>query len=465
MKKISILEIYTKNNYLNKQITIGGWVRSKRISKIGISFLTIYDGSSTRSIQVIAKKSLFNYSTEIIKLTIGCSVIVSGNLILSPSDLQTYEIKANHVEIIGWIDRPDLYPMSAKKHTIEYIRYFCHLRPRTSLIGVIARIRNAVFQSLNEFLVKNGYLWVSTPIITSIDTEGSGSMFQVSMLDINNQVNIKKNTNKENYFFGKKVFLTVSGQLTLEAYACALSKVYSLGPTFRAENSNTKKHLTEFWMLEVEKAFSDINDISIFAEKLLKNSINFVLDNCVSELLFLQKKVDKNIIFRLNNFLNINFVNIEYNEAINILLKNNHIINEKILWGEDLSSHHEKYLVNNYFKSPVIIRNYPKLLKAFYMRMNKDKKTVSAFDILIPQVGEIIGGSEREDRIDYLENRMIEMGLNKENYNWYKDLRKYGTVPHSGFGLGLERLILFITGIKNIRESIPFPRTIGHADF
>ncbi|VFP88414.1 Asparagine--tRNA ligase [Buchnera aphidicola (Cinara piceae)] len=465
MKKISIFEIYTKNNYLNKIITMSGWIRSKRISKIGISFLTIYDGSSAYTIQVIAKKSLFNYSAEIRKLTVGCSVIVSGYLTLSPSNLQTYEIQANKIKIIGWVDRPDSYPMSAKKHTIEYIRNFGHLRPRTNLISVIARIRNVVFQSLNQFLNNYGYIWVSTPIITSIDTEGSGSMFQVSILDVNNHLHTKKSINKENYFFGKKVFLTVSGQLTLEAYACALSKVYSFGPTFRAENSNTKKHLTEFWMLEVEKAFSDINDISIFAEKLLKYSVSFVLDNCISDLLFLQKKIDKNIIFRLNNFLNIDFVNIEYNEAINILLKNNNIINQKISWGDDLSSCHEKYLVNNYFKAPVIIRNYPKLLKAFYMRINEDEKTVSAFDILLPHVGEIIGGSEREDRINYLETRMNEMGLNKENYDWYKDLRKYGTVPHAGFGLGLERLILFITGIKNIRESIPFPRTVGHADF
>ncbi|VFP85968.1 Asparagine--tRNA ligase [Buchnera aphidicola (Cinara pseudotaxifoliae)] len=465
MKKISILDIYNQNNHLNKLITINGWIRNNRYSKIGISFLTVYDGSSTSTIQVIVKKILYNYFTEIIKLTVGCSVIISGYLKLSKGNLQAYEIHACHIKVLGWIDHPEKYPMSAKKHSIEHIRNYCHLRPRTNLIGVISRIRNVVFQSLNQFLNNFGYLWVSTPIITSIDAEGAGSMFKVSMLDENNSNNQINYIRKENEFFKKKVFLTVSGQLTLESYACALSKVYSFGPTFRAENSNTKKHLTEFWMLEVEKSFSDINDISAFSECLLKNSIADVLNNCVSELLFLQKKVDKTIINRLNKFLEIDFIQVEYTDVIDILLKNKNIFDEDIFWGKDLSSSQEKYLVNDYFKSSVIIRNYPKKLKAFYMRVNDDKSTVSAFDIIIPRVGEIIGGSEREDRIDYLDNRMQEIGLNNKNYDWYKDLRRYGTVPHAGFGLGLERLILFITGINNIREVIPFPRTVGHADF
>ncbi|ABJ90690.1 asparagine--tRNA ligase [Buchnera aphidicola] len=457
----SILDIYTKKKYLNKEITINGWIRSKRTSKIGISFLTITDGSSINTIQVIAKKSLYNYVTEIIKLTTGCSVIISGVLVLSPGNLQIYEIQSNKIKVIGWIKNPEKYPISAKKHTIEHLRKFCHLRPRTNLISAISRIRNIVFQSLNLFLFNKQYLWVSTPIITSLDTEGSSSMFKVSMLDNNNQYT--NNNNKK--FFKKDVFLTVSGQLTLEAYACALSKVYSLGPIFRAENSNTKKHLTEFWMLEVEKAFSNINDISKFAEKLLKFSISYVLDNCISDLIFLQKKLNRNIISYLNDFLYKDFINIEYSEVINILQKNKNSSYENINWGEDLSSSHEKYLVHKYFKSTVIVRNYPRLLKAFYMRMNSDNKTVAAFDILVPNIGEIIGGSEREDRIMYLEKNMNKVGLNSKNYSWYKDLRKYGTIPHSGFGLGLERLIIFITGIKNIRESIPFPRTIRHADF
>lgn len=465
MLSTSILDIYTKKNYLNKFIIVNGWIRNKRISKIGISFLSIYDGSSIYNIQVIAKKCLSNYFTEIIKLTVGCSVIISGKLMLSRGTLQIYEIKAQTVQVIGWINDPNLYPMAAKKHTIEHIRNFCHLRPRTNLISSISRIRNMVFQSLHKFLNRNGYIWVSTPIITSIDSEGAGSMFQVSLLDYDHVINMKKNFKKKDNFFKKKVFLTVSGQLTLEAYACALSKVYSFGPTFRAENSNTKKHLTEFWMLEVEKAFSDINSISKFSEELLKYSISYILDNCIADLIFLQKFNNSNLISRLNNFLKINFVNIEYDDSINILSKSKNSVINQISWGDDLSSYQEKYLVDDYFKSPVIVRNYPKLLKAFYMRMNDDQKTVSAFDVLISGVGEIIGGSEREDRIEKLKNRMTETGLNKKNYDWYKDLRKYGTVPHSGFGLGLERLILFITGIKNIRESIPFPRTVGHADF
>ncbi|MGI4816644.1 MAG: amino acid--tRNA ligase-related protein, partial [Janthinobacterium lividum] len=286
MKKISILDIYKQNNHLNKLITINGWIRNNRFSKIGISFLTVYDGSSTSTIQVIVKKVLCNYFTEIVKLTIGCSVLISGYLKSSKGNLQTYEIHALYVKVLGWIDNPDIYPMSAKQHSIEHIRNYCHLRPRTYLIGAISRIRNVVFQSLNQFLNKFGYLWVSTPIITSIDTEGSGSMFRVSMLDNNNSNNQINYMRKKNEFFKKKVFLTVSGQLTLESYACALSKVYSFGPTFRAENSNTKKHLTEFWMLEVEKSFSDINDISVFAEQLLKSSVVDVLNNCMSELLF-----------------------------------------------------------------------------------------------------------------------------------------------------------------------------------
>ncbi|VFP78216.1 Asparagine--tRNA ligase [Buchnera aphidicola (Cinara cuneomaculata)] len=465
MKKTSIVDIYTQNNYLHKVVTIYGWIRNNRLSKIGISFLTVYDGSSTQTIQIVASKLLSNYYTEIIKLTIGCSVKITGNLILSKGYLQVYEIQAKYVRILGWIDHPELYPISAKKHTIEHIRNFCHLRPRTSLIGVISRIRSTVFQSLNQFLNSYGYLWVSTPIITSIDAEGAGSMFKVSMLDINNRSIIKNNLNNNTDFFKKKVFLTVSGQLTLEAYACALSKVYSFGPTFRAENSNTKKHLTEFWMLEVEKSFSNINEIFLFAEKLLKNSIMDVLNNCISELLFLQKTIDKNIINRLNNFIHTNFIIINYTDVINILLKNKHIFTDDIVWGKDLSSNQEKYLVHVYFKAPIIIINYPKMLKAFYMKVNDDNKTVAAFDILVPQIGEIIGGSAREDRIQYLDSRISEMGLNKKDYDWYKDLRRYGTVPHAGFGLGLERLILFITGIKNIREVIPFPRTVGRADF
>ncbi|WP_075433905.1 asparagine--tRNA ligase [Buchnera aphidicola] len=464
MKTASIFDIYTKNNYVNKLVTINGWVRSKRTSKIGISFLTIYDGSSAHTIQVVAKKSLLQNFTEITKLTAGCSISVEGQLLLSYGNFQIYEINAHNIEVLGWVDRPELYPISAKKHTVEYMRNFLHLRPRTRLISVVSRIRNTVFYSLNQFLQNHNYLWVSSPIITSIDAEGAGSMFKVSLLDTSNHLHGENKGAKKIDFFGKKVFLTVSGQLTLEAYACALSKVYSLGPTFRAENSNTKKHLSEFWMLEVEKAFADIDQISSFSEKLLKYVISYVLDNCLPDLIFLQKTINVNLISRLNKFLCMKFIQIEYTEVVNIIKKNGNIIQDNISWGEDLSAQQEKYLIHDYFKSPIVIRNYPKLLKAFYMRLNSDNQTVSAFDVLIPRVGEIIGGSEREDRMNYLDARMREVKLHREKYNWYRDLRRYGTVPHAGFGLGVERLILFITGVKNIRESIPYPRTIGKSD-
>ncbi|WP_075431984.1 asparagine--tRNA ligase [Buchnera aphidicola] len=466
MSVLSIYDIFLTDSYINKNITINGWVRSRRDSKKGISFLSVYDGSCHNIIQIIVKNSLDNYYTEILKLTIGCSVKVQGVLQYSRGKLQKYEIFAKKIIALGWIENPALYPMSAKKHTMEYMRNFCHLRSRTNLFGAITRIRNVAFHAAHNFLYKKQYFWISTPIITSINTEGAGSMFKVSMLEAQNIQDKKLFSNDiKKEFFNKKVFLTVSGQLTLEAYACALSKVYSFGPTFRAENSNTKRHLAEFWMLEVETAFANIDDISKFSEKLLKYIISTVLKNSLVDLLFLQNNLDSNILSRLNNFINIPFININYSDAIKILLKNSYKIKEEILWGNDLSILQEKYLVEKYFKRPIIIRNYPKSLKAFYMRINSDNRTVSAIDVLIPLVGEIIGGSEREERLPLLKKRINEMGLNKNDYIWYQELRKYGTVPHAGFGLGFERLVMYITGIKNIREAIPFPRTAKNADF
>ncbi|AEH39816.1 asparaginyl-tRNA synthetase [Buchnera aphidicola (Cinara tujafilina)] len=453
---ISIYEIFSKI-YILKNITIKGWVRSRRDSKKGLSFLSIYDGSTINIIQVVVKNSLNNYNTEILKLTIGCSVQIEGKLQYSHGKLQKYEILAKNITILGWIENPALYPMSAKKHTVEYIRNFCHLRSRTNLFGSITRIRNVIYHSLHNFLYKKNYFWISTPIITSINTEGAGSMFKVSMLDSNNI--------KEKKFFNKNVFLTVSGQLTLEAYACSLSNVYSFGPTFRAENSNTKRHLSEFWMLEVETAFSNLDNISKLSETLLKYTVDKVLNKCGADLVFLQKNIDSNIFCRLNSFLSIPFVRINYTDVINVLLKKSYEIKENISWGNDLSIQQERYLVEKYFKAPIIIQNYPKSLKAFYMRINSDNQTVSAIDVLLPNVGEIIGGSEREERLCVLTQRIHELGLNEKDYIWYQDLRKYGTVPHAGFGLGFERLIMYITGLKNIREAIPFPRTVKHADF
>ncbi|QCI22219.1 asparagine--tRNA ligase [Buchnera aphidicola] len=466
MNTVSISDIYKNDITINSSITVYGWVRSRRDSKLGFSFITIYDGSCFYSIQVIANNTLSNYYKEILHLTVGCSVKLTGVLILSIGNNQKYEIQAKIIKVLGWIKNPDTYPISAKKHSLEYLREVSHLRPRTNLIGVITRIRNHILYSLHRFFYKKNYYWIPTPIITGLNTEGAGEMFRVSTLDMNNtpketdgSVDFKKD------FFGKESFLTVSGQLNLETYACALSKVYSFGPTFRAENSNTSRHLAEFWMLEVESAFTNLNDISDFSEYMLKYICGSILKNCISDLNFLKNYVDSDIINRLKKFLEINFIRIDYIEAIDILIDSKVIFKKSVSFGTDLSSEHERYLVEKYFKSPVIIKNYPKELKAFYMRLNNDKKTVAAMDVLVPKIGELIGGSQREERIEILDERLVELGLKKENYWWYRDLRKYGTVPHSGFGMGFERLISYFTGVSNIRDVIPFPRTVNNSNF
>ncbi|WAI18486.1 MAG: asparagine--tRNA ligase [Buchnera aphidicola (Acyrthosiphon caraganae)] len=466
MSIISISDIYKDDIIVNSLITVCGWVRSRRSSKSGFSFITIYDGSCFDSIQVIANNSLPNYYKEILHLTIGCSVIFTGILILSIGDKQKYEIQLKRIKVLGWIERPDTYPISAKKHSMEYLREVAHLRSRTNLIGAVARIRNHVLQSLHHFFYKKNYCWIPTPIITSLNSEGAGEMFRVSTLDIKNipknkdgSVDFKKD------FFGKESFLTVSGQLNLETYACSLSKVYTFGPTFRAENSNTSRHLAEFWMLEVESAFTNLSDISDFAEDMLKYICKSLLKNCMSDINFLKYSVDNDIVDRLEKLLLVDFIRIDYAEAINILLASKQQFNNSVFLGVDLSSEHERFLVEQYFKIPVIIKNYPKELKAFYMRLNDDKKTVAAIDLLVPNIGELIGGSQREERISVLDERLLELGLKKEDYWWYRDLRRYGTVPHSGFGMGFERLISYITGVTNIRDIVPFPRTVNNANF
>ncbi|MCU4136872.1 asparagine--tRNA ligase [Buchnera aphidicola (Sitobion miscanthi)] len=466
MNTVSISDIYKDNIIVNSSVTIYGWVRSRRSSQSGFSFITVYDGSCFDSIQVIAKKSLSNYDQEILHLSTGCSVMLTGVLILSIGNKQKYEIQLKKIDILGWIENPDTYPISSKKHSLEYLREVAHLRSRTNLIGVIARIRNHTLQSLHKFFYKNDYYWVPTPIITSLNTEGAGEMFRVSTLDMKNipknkdgSVDFKKD------FFGKESFLTVSGQLNIETYACSLSKVYTFGPTFRAENSNTSRHLAEFWMLEVEAAFKNLNDISDFAEHMLKYICQFLLKNCVSDINFLEKYIDSNIVNRLEQLLVVDFIRIDYTDAVKILLNSKVRFNNSVFLGMDLSSEHERFLVEKYFKIPTIIKNYPKELKAFYMRLNNDKKTVAAMDLLVPNIGELIGGSQREERISILDERLLELGLKKEDYWWYRDLRRYGTVPHSGFGMGFERLISYITGVSNIRDLIPFPRTVNNSRF
>ncbi|QCI16028.1 asparagine--tRNA ligase [Buchnera aphidicola] len=466
MNRVSILDIYKDNIIVNTVITVCGWVRSRRDSKLGFSFITTYDGSCFDAVQVIANNSLSNYDKEILHLTIGCSVMITGMLIHSIGSKQKYEIQAKIIKVIGWVENPSTYPISAKNHSIEYLREVAHLRSRTNLIGVIARIRNHVLQKLHLFFYKRGYYWIPTPIITGLNTEGAGEMFRVSTLDMKN---IPKNKNGtvdfKKDFFGKESFLTVSGQLNIETYACALSRVYSFGPTFRAENSNTSRHLAEFWMLEVESAFTNLNNISDLAECMLKYIFKSVLKDCISDINFLKNYIDADIIKRLNKLLLVNFIRIDYIDAVNILIKYKKKFKNSIFLGADLSSEHERFLVEQHFKIPVIIKNYPKELKAFYMRLNDDKKTVAAMDLLVPNIGELIGGSQREERISILDERLLELKLKKEDYWWYRDLRRYGTVPHSGFGMGFERLISYITGISNIRDIIPFPRTVNSSNF
>ncbi|QCI23892.1 asparagine--tRNA ligase [Buchnera aphidicola (Macrosiphoniella sanborni)] len=466
MNVVSISNIYKDDIIVNSVITVCGWVKSCRSSKLGFSFISIYDGSCLQSIQIVAKDILYNYRKDILQLTTGCAVRATGKLILSIGKKQKYEIQLKVINVLGWVENADTYPISAKKHSLEHLRKVAHLRSRTNLIGVISRIRHHVMQSLHRFFCENYYLWVPTPIVTSLNTEGAGEMFRVSTLDMNNipknkdgSVNFKKD------FFGKESFLTVSGQLNIETYACSLSKVYTFGPTFRAENSNTTRHLAEFWMLEVESAFSNLNDISDFSEDMLKYICQSVLKNCLSDIDFLEKNIDTNIVHRLEKLLSSNFIRIDYIDAVKILCESKVKFQESVFLGIDLSSEHERFLVEKYFKNTVIIRNYPKELKAFYMRLNNDNKTVAAMDLLVPNIGELIGGSQREERIEILDQRLLELDLNKEDYWWYRDLRRYGTVPHSGFGMGFERLLSYITGVSNIRDVIPFPRTAKNANF
>ncbi|QCI24995.1 asparagine--tRNA ligase [Buchnera aphidicola (Rhopalosiphum padi)] len=466
MSTISISEIYKDDIIVNTSITVSGWVRSRRSSKSGLSFITIYDGSCFDCIQVVANNTLSNYHKDILHLTIGCSVTITGILILSIGKKQKYEIKAKRLQVLGWIQNPDTYPMSAKKHSLEHLREVAHLRSRTNLIGVIVRIRNHIFQSLHKFLHQKGYYWIPTPIITGLNTEGAGEMFRVSTMDMKN---IPKKTNGsvdfKKDFFGKESFLTVSGQLNLETYACSVSKVYTFGPTFRAENSNTSRHLAEFWMLEIESSFCNLYEISLFAEDMLKYICKSILKYCMNDIKFLKNYIDNDIINRLENFLLVDFIHINYKDAIDILLNSKNKFENVVSLGIDLNTEHERFLVEKYFKAPIVIINYPKELKAFYMRLNDDKKTVAAMDLLVPGVGELIGGSQREERIAVLDLRLSELGLKQEDYWWYRDLRRYGTVHHAGFGMGFERLISYITGISNIRDVIPFPRTVKNANF
>ena len=450
-----------KAESIGKKFTIKGWVRTRRDSKGGFSFLEINDGSSFGNLQVIANNTLQNYQTDILKIGTGCSVVIEGVIKGSPAKGQETELVADSVQVVGWAD-PNTYTMQKKGHTFEYLRTQAHLRPRTNTFGAVARVRNQISKSIHDFFQEQGFLYINTPIITPSDCEGAGHMFRVTTLDFLNPKTIAK---AEDDFFGKPVFLTVSGQLEGETYACALGKIYTFGPTFRAENSNTSRHLAEFWMVEPEVAFNDLIQNMDLAESFIKRIIRDALNQCGEDMQFFEDRIEKGLIQNLELVLNKDFQRISYTEAVEILKNSGQTFEFEVAWGKDLQSEHERYLAEKHFNGPVILYDYPKEIKAFYMRLNDDGKTVRAMDVLVPRIGEIIGGSQREERLEILEARMQGAGLKPEDYWWYLDLRRFGGVPHAGFGLGLERCVQFITGMANIRDVIPYPRTPGSADF
>ncbi|GKX41869.1 asparagine--tRNA ligase [Pectobacterium carotovorum subsp. carotovorum] len=466
MSVVPVVDVLQGRVAVDSEVTVRGWVRTRRDSKAGISFIAVYDGSCFNPLQAVVNNNLSNYQDDVLRLTTGCSVEITGNVVASPGEGQSFELQATNVNVVGWVDDPDTYPVAAKRHSIEYLREVAHLRPRTNLIGAVARVRHTLAQAIHRFFHENGYFWVSTPLITASDTEGAGEMFRVSTLDLENLPRTEQGkVDFSEDFFGKEAFLTVSGQLNGETYACALSNVYTFGPTFRAENSNTSRHLAEFWMIEPEVAFATLDDVAGLAENLLKYVFQAVLNERADDMAFFAERVDKEAITRLEKFVSSDFAQVDYTDAVEILLNCGKQFENPVYWGVDLSSEHERYLAEQHFKAPVVVKNYPKDIKAFYMRMNEDGKTVAAMDVLAPGIGEIIGGSQREERLAQLDSRLEEMGLNKEDYWWYRDLRRYGTIPHSGFGLGFERLIAYVTGVQNVRDVIPFPRTPRNASF
>lgn len=464
-KTTSILDALKGNVAVDTTITVKGWIRSKRDSKAGISFLAINDGSSFDSIQAVVPSDLGNYESEVLKITTGAGVEVTGILVESQGKGQSVEIQATEVNVVGWVDDPETYPIAKKRHTFEYLRQVAHLRPRTNTFGAITRVRTTLANAIHNYFFNNGFHWINTPIITASDCEGAGELFRVSTLDLANLPRDDKgNVDHSEDFFGGDSFLTVSGQLNVESYCLAMSKVYTFGPTFRAENSNTSRHLAEFWMVEPEIAFADLNDNADLAEDLLQNVFKEILDRCEDDMAFFEQRIDKDVINRMRSVMDNSFERMEYSEAIEILKSSKQKFEFPVEWGLDLQSEHERFLTEKHVGRPIVLMNYPAEIKAFYMRLNDDEKTVAAMDVLAPGIGEIIGGSQREERLDVLDARMTAPGLAEELW-WYRDLRRYGTVPHAGFGLGFERLLNYVTGMENIRDAIPFPRTPGSADF
>ncbi|RKH31591.1 asparagine--tRNA ligase [Corallococcus praedator] len=466
MQVVSVKRALSGSVEAGSKVEVRGWVRTRRDSKAGISFVNVSDGSVFDPIQVVAPNSLPNYEKEILRLTAGASVIAKGTLVQSQGKGQAFEIQADEVQVLGLVDDPDTYPITPKQHSLEFLRDVAHLRVRTNTFGAITRVRNSAMQAVHRFFHEEGFCWVNTPIITASDAEGAGQMFRVSTLDASNPPrgpDGKIDWGKD--FFGKEAYLTVSGQLNVEAYCLAMSKVYTFGPTFRAENSNTTRHLAEFWMIEPEIAFADLNEDAALAERFLKYVFKAVLNECAPDMKFFEERQQKGVTERMEKFIGSSFERIDYTDAISILQKAKKKFEYTPEWGKDLQTEHERYLTEEHVGRPVVVMNYPEAIKAFYMRINEDGKTVAAMDVLAPGIGEIIGGSQREERLDVLDARMVKFGLNPEHYQWYRDLRRYGTVPHAGFGLGFERLIVYICGLQNIRDAIPYPRVPGSAQF
>ena len=462
MKLTTIREIYKqRENYLDQEITVGGWVRSVRDSKT-FGFIVLHDGSFFETLQIVYHNAMSNFA-EISKLNVGAAIVVKGTLVATPQAKQPFEIQASEVTVEG-ASAPD-YPLQEKRHSLEYLRTITHLRPRTNTFQAVFRVRSLLAYAIHKFFQERGFVYVHTPLITGSDCEGAGEMFRVTTLDLDNVP--KTDEGAVDYskdFFGKETNLTVSGQLNGETYAQAFRNIYTFGPTFRAENSNTTRHAAEFWMIEPEIAFADLDDNMALAESMLKYIIRYVLEEAPEEMNFFNSFIDKGLLDRLNHVLNSEFGHVTYTDAIEILEKNNDNFEYKVSWGVDLQTEHERYLTEEVFKRPVFVTDYPKEIKAFYMKQNPDGKTVAAMDCLVPGIGEIIGGSQREDDYDKLRNRMQELGLKEDDYKFYLDLRKYGSTRHAGFGLGFERCVMYLTGMGNIRDVIPFPRTVNNCD-
>jgi len=464
MSAIAVDRLLKGKIAVDEYVTVEGWVRSKRDSKAGISFIAVHDGSSFDAIQAVAPDTLPNYQDVVLQITTGCAIRVTGQLVESEGKGQRFEIQATEVEVLGWVDDPESYPIAKKRHTFEYLRTVAHLRPRTNTFGAITRVRTTLANAIHNYFFERGFHWINTPLITASDCEGAGELFRVSTLDMMNLPIADGKVDFSQDFFGTESFLTVSGQLNVEAYCLAMSKVYTFGPTFRAENSHTSRHLAEFWMVEPEIAFADLNDNADLAEDLLTTILNRVMEEREDDMAFFQQRIDKTVIERMRSIIDNKFERMEYSAAIDILKNSREKFEFPVQWGLDLQSEHERYLTEKHVGRPVVLMNYPAEIKAFYMRLNEDERTVAAMDVLAPGIGEIIGGSQREERLEVLDARMQDEAMIEDLW-WYRDLRRYGTVPHAGFGLGFERLLTYVTGMENIRDTIPFPRAPGSAAF